>query len=476
MEKQNPNLQQTQQKQKASDDLAQILFRNADNVEIEVSYEQILTDTQKYMIENHAKTISESSSNSADVIKNFIRQYVQLRKYKLKDMSTEDLVDNLYESMAGYAFLRKYLDSPDTEEININAWDDIEIIRSGGRAEKLNEHFMSPEHAIDIIRRMIAPTGVTLDRTTPRIYSNIGQHIRVSAAMAPLVDEAIGLTASIRIVNQRIVTSDYLLATDTCTTDMLAFLQACIRYGASVCIAGATGSGKTTIMGWLLSNVPDNRRLVTIEDGSREFNLVKKDEKGNTVNSVVHLLTRHTESENVQNINQDDLLEYTLRMHPDVIGVGEIRAARECMAVAEASRTGHTCATTIHSNSAADSYRRMMTLAKRQNNLNDNVLMEIMVEAFPIIVFTKQMEDGTRKIIEIIEAQGYKNDELQYQTLFDYHVTDNRRDPRTGSIQITGCYRRRGFISDNLCTTFLNNGITKDELLCLTCGKEEDNL
>ena len=388
-------------------------------------------------------------------------------------MTLDELVDRLYESMAGYGFLRKYLDAPDTEEININAWDDVEIIRSGGRAQKLDEHFSSPDHAVDIVRRMIAPTGVTLDRTSPRIYSNIGQHIRVSAAMTPLVDEHIGLTASIRIVNQRIVTSEYLLSSGTCTPDMLAFLRACIRYGASVCIAGATGSGKTTIMGWLLSNVPDNRRLVTIEDGSREFNLVKKDAKGNTVNSVVHLLTRHTESDNVQDISQDDLLEYTLRMHPDIIGVGEIRAAKECMAVAEASRTGHTCATTIHSNSAADSYRRMMTLAKRQNNLNDTVLMDIMIEAFPIVAFAKQMEDGSRKIIEIIEAVGFKNDELQYRTLFDYHVTYNYRDPDTGKVKITGQYRRVGYPSVHLRNTFINNGITAEELTQLLAGEEE---
>ena len=199
-----------------------------------------------------------------------------------------------------------------------------------------------------------------------------------------------GVNASIRIVNQQSVTEDKLLKSGSATREMLDFLTACVRYGVSVCIAGATGSGKTTIMAWLLSTVPDNRRLITIEDGSREFNLVKKDADGNILNSVCHLLTRPNENPELD-IDQDFLLERVLRKHPNVIGVGEIRAAAECMSVAEASRTGHTCLTTIHSNSGESSYKRMMTLAKRKFQMADEILLQIMVEAFPITFATKSV-------------------------------------------------------------------------------------
>ena len=94
-------------------------------------------------------------------------------------------------------------------------------------------------------------------------------------------------------------------------------------------------------MAWLLSNVPNNRRLITIEEGSREFDLVKRDAQGNILNSVVHLLTRPSENPAL-NINQDFLLERVLRKHPDVIGVGEMRSAAESLSAAESSRTGHT--------------------------------------------------------------------------------------------------------------------------------------
>ena len=161
---------------------------------------------------------------------------------------------------------------------------------------------------------------------------------RSGEADFPAEFDEVGINASIRIVNQQTVSEQKLLDSGSATAEMLHFLMACIRYGVSVCIAGSTGSGKTTIMAWLLSNVPNNQRLITIEEGSREFDLVKRDENGNILNSVIHLLTRPSENPAL-NINQDFLLERVLRKHPNVIGVGEMRSAAESLSAAESSRT-----------------------------------------------------------------------------------------------------------------------------------------
>ena len=243
---------------------------------------------------------------------------------------------------------------------------------------------------------------------------------------------------------------------------MLDLLTCCIRYGVSVCIAGSTGSGKTTVMSWLLSMVPDNRRLITIEEGSREFDLIKRDENGHATNSVVHLLTRPHETPSLD-IDQDLLLERVLRKHPDVIGVGEMRSAKEALSVAESSRTGHTVVTTIHSNSSESTYRRMMTLAKRKYNMADDILMQIMVEAYPIVVFTKQLEDGSRKIMQIIEGEDYRDGQLIYRPLYQYDVSDNRTDGH-GRITVIGKHRRFGGISDTLKKRMLDNGIPAGKL------------
>ena len=301
----------------------------------------------------------------AAIEKNIIRQYLIRQKYSVSGYDTDSLTERLYEDMAGYSFLRKWIYRDGVEEININAYNDIEVILSGGRSMKIPEKFASPTQAIDVMRRMLTSCGMIIDDTMPSVLGHIDKNIRISVDKTPLVDADVGVNASIRIVNQQSVTEDKLLQSGSATRPMLDFLTACVRYGVSVCIAGATGSGKTTIMAWLLSTVPDNRRLITIEDGSREFNLVKRDADGNILNSVCYLLTRPNENPELD-INQDFLLERVLRKHPNVIGVGEIRAAAECMSVAEASRTGHTCLTTIHSNSGISSYRRMMTLAKRK--------------------------------------------------------------------------------------------------------------
>lgn len=431
-----------------------------------LTYEKVLEDVQRYFSENHASTIAEASEGNtlraAAVLKELMFQYLVKRKYAINGFTTEELCARLYEDMAGYSFLKKWIYRPGVEEVNINAYNDIEVIMNSGRSIKIPDKFSSPQHAIDVVRRMLNACGMVIDDTMPSVIGFLDKNIRISVDKTPIVDPDVGINASIRIVNQQTVSEQKLLNSGSATAEMLHFLTACIRYGVSVCIAGSTGSGKTTIMAWLLSNVPNNRRLITIEEGSREFDLIKRDENGNILNSVVHLLTRPHENPSM-NINQDFLLERVLRKHPDVIGVGEMRSAAESLSAAESSRTGHTVCTTIHSNSCDSTYRRMMTLAKRKYNMDDSILMQIMVEAYPVVVFTKQLEDRSRKIMEIIEGEDYQDGHLLYRSLYKYEVVDNVTDAN-GEIHVIGHHSRSGQISDALKKRLLDNGISHKEL------------
>lgn len=417
-----------------------------------LTYEKVLENVQRYFSENHASTIAEAGEGNtlraAAVLKELMIQYLVKRKYAIDGFTTEELCARLYEDMAGYSFLKKWIYRPGVEEVNINAYNDIEVIMNSGRSIKIPDKFSSPQHAIDVVRRMLNACGMVIDDTMPSVIGFLDKNIRISVDKTPIVDPDVGINASIRIVNQQTVSEQKLLNSGSATAEMLHFLTACIRYGVSVCIAGSTGSGKTTIMAWLLSNVPNNRRLITIEEGSREFDLIKRDENGNILNSVVHLLTRPHENPSM-NINQDFLLERVLRKHPDVIGVGEMRSAAESLSAAESSRTGHTVCTTIHSNSCDSTYRRMMTLAKRKYNMDDSILMQIMVEAYPVVVFTKQLEDRSRKIMEIIEGEDYQDGHLLYRSLYKYEVVDNVTDAN-GEIHVIGHHNRSGQISDAL--------------------------
>lgn len=438
-----------------------------------LTYEQVLEDVQRYFSENHASTIAEAGEGNAGraaaVLKELMAQYLVKKKYALKGLTTAELCGRLYEDMAGYSFLKNWIYKPGVEEVNINAYNDIEVIMNSGRSMKIPDKFSSPQHAIDVVRRMLNACGMVIDDTMPSVIGFLDKNIRISVDKTPIVDPEVGINASIRIVNQQTVSEQKLLDSGSATAEMLHFLTACIRYGVSVCIAGSTGSGKTTIMAWLLSNVPNNRRLITIEEGSREFDLVKRDADGNILNSVVHLLTRPHENP-AMNINQDFLLERVLRKHPDVIGVGEMRSAAESLSAAESSRTGHTVCTTIHSNSCDSTYRRMMTLAKRKYNMDDSILMQIMVEAYPVVVFTKQLEDRSRKIMEIIEGEDYQDGRLCYRSLYKYEVLDNVTGP-AGEVRVVGRHRKIGQITDALRKRLLDNGISHKELEEFT-GKE----
>lgn len=431
-----------------------------------LTYEKVLENVQRYFSENHTSTIAEAGEGNtlraAAVLKELMIQYLVKRKYAIDGFTTEELCARLYEDMAGYSFLKKWIYRPGVEEVNINAYNDIEVIMNSGRSIKIPDKFSSPQHAIDVVRRMLNACGMVIDDTMPSVIGFLDKNIRISVDKTPIVDPDVGINASIRIVNQQTVSEQKLLNSGSATAEMLHFLTACIRYGVSVCIAGSTGSGKTTIMAWLLSNVPNNRRLITIEEGSREFDLIKRDENGNILNSVVHLLTRPHENPSM-NINQDFLLERVLRKHPDVIGVGEMRSAAESLSAAESSRTGHTVCTTIHSNSCDSTYRRMMTLAKRKYNMDDSILMQIMVEAYPVVVFTKQLEDRSRKIMEIIEGEDYQDGHLLYRSLYKYEVVDNVTDAN-GEIHVIGHHNRSGQISDALKKRLLDNGISHKEL------------
>jgi pilus assembly protein CpaF len=461
----------------------------------EVTYESVLEDVQRYFTENHAATIAseDDAERAAEFLKELISQYIVKRKYNLEGLTTDELTAKLYEDMAGYSFLKKWIYMPSIEEVNINAYDDIEVIMNSGRGIKIPDKFSSPQQAIDVVRRMLSACGMVIDDTMPSVIGYLDKNIRISVDKAPIVDCDVGINASIRIINQQTVTREKLLTSGSATEEMLDFLNACIRYGVSVCIAGATSSGKTTIMAWLLSRVPYNRRLITLEEGSREFSLIVKDENGKTLNSVVHLLTRPHENPQL-NIDQGFLLERILRKHPDVIGVGEMRSAREALAAAEASRTGHTVVTTIHSNSAAQTYRRMMTLAKTRNAIDDETLMQIMVEAYPIVIFTKQLEDRSRRITEIIEGEDFVDGQLKYRSLYRYRVEDNRVKitKRTGNqsipsyriaemaslgkiepqsvyeeldvVEVVGHHQKERNISDTLKKRLLDNGISHKEL------------
>ena len=420
----------------------------------------VLTDVQEYISSKYSSLLIEGTKDDVkEQIKLYISKYLMDNRVTVDGMDNDLLIDRLYVEMAEFSFLTKYIFGTGIEEINVNAWNDIEIHKAGGETIKLDEHFDSPQHAINVVRRMLHVSGMVLDNAAPAVLGHLSKNIRIAVLKTPLVDEDVGVAASIRIVNPQNFTKADFVKAKTATDDMMDFLSECLRFGVSTCVAGATSSGKTTVAGWLLNTIPDHKRIFTIENGSRELALVRS-RNGKVLNSVIHTLTRASENE-MQNIDQDILLDFALRFNPEIICVGEMRGP-EAYTAQEASRTGHTVLTTIHSNSCESTYRRMVTLCKRKYDISDETLLSLVTEAFPLVVFTKQLENRERKIMEIMECEILPDGSRKYRTIYRYKITENRIDQNR--LIINGHHEKISDISESLQKRLMENGVSKDAL------------
>ena len=423
-------------------------------------YSSVLHEVQEFISGKYASLLTEGSSEeSREQIKRYITKYVQDNRIAVGGMTQEQLVDSLYTEMAEFSFLTKFIFGSGIEEIDVNAWNDIEVQYSDGTTKKLDESFDSPEHAVNVVRRMLHVSGMVLDNASPTVLGHLSKNIRIAVLKTPVVDEDVGVAASIRIVNPQSMQKEDFIRGGTATSDMLDFMAECARYGASTCVAGATSSGKTTLAGWLLTTIPDNKRIFTIENGSRELALVRiKD--GKICNSVIHTMTR--DSENVrQQITQITLLDIALRFNPDFLVVGEMRGA-EANAAQEAARTGITVLTTIHSNSCDATWRRMLSLCKRAVDMSDETLMAYVTEAYPLVVFCKQLENRQRRVMEIMECEILPDGARNFRPLFRYHITENYME--NGKFIIKGQHLAVQSISESMQRRLLENGMPQDTL------------
>jgi pilus assembly protein CpaF len=410
-------------------------------------YEAILETVRKQISLENAESLSAviADEKAAQTVRRLIENYISEQQLHLPGYDMNQLADRLYGDMAGFGFLDKYIYDTEIEEINGNSWNDIELITAEG-VHKISEHFATPQRAVDMIRKMARLGGLILDNTSPAVDSYLTRGIRISAMIPPLVDMDVGAVFSLRRQRLSRVSAQQLVNWGTATHDMLDFLALCANHGISIGFAGKTGSGKTTDISYVLGSIDHNQRIFTIEE-TRELDLVEHDHNGKVKNRVIHTRTRNSGIEEAD-IDANDLLRKALRFHPDVIVPAEMRGA-EAMIAQEAARTGHTVITSLHANSARMAYKRILSMCQMSDTkISTQILLSMIVEAFPIMVFKKQLPDGTRRIMEIIEATGVENGEVQATSLFRYMFSQENG----------GQHIRVGAISDTLANNLLENG------------------
>ena len=422
-----------------------------------IDFVSLLHKSQEYISENYAAALSDRSKIVQ--LRSYIEKYLHDSGFEVEGMTFRELADKLYSEMAEYSVLTKYLGRDEIEEININGWDDIAVTYTDGHIEKAKEHFYNPQHAVDVVKRLLHHSGMIIDNATPMSQGHLPGNTRITALKEPLVDDDRGISVSIRLLHPSRVDMKALVKGGNATQKMIDFLCMCLRYGISFVVAGATSSGKTTLLNALLTSIPDNKRIFTIESGSRELSLVKVKD-GKVVNNVVHTLSRPSDNP-AYDITQEDLVVASLRFNPDIVVVGEMRDTEAYSAV-EASLTGHTVVSTIHASAADAAHMRLGLLCQKRFPINFATSLMQAGQAFPLVVYAHKLEDNSRKIMDISECVITPSGEREYHTLFRFRITKN--ELKRGKYKIDGYFEQPEIMSEYLKAKFLQFGVPQETL------------
>lgn len=426
------------------------------------------------IIREHVKEHIVSEYTNADqgvgevTYKSYIKKYLEDKKVQPPEgMIQSELIDYLYNAMREFSILTEPLNDPDVEEINVDSWRGVFIYYNDGSIVQTKYHFLSPEDALDIVRKLLRSEkfGNKLDVETPIVRGHLSQNKRITASQNPIIDLDRGVQANIRIINPRKLMRADFIEKGTASEEIYDFLLGCFCCGLSTVFIGATNTGKTTMMSSLLRLLPKNKRLLTIENEVREFNLEEVDEHGNIKNSVIHWVTNHR-------YDQEKLMEYALTTNPNFICLAEMKS-EEAFAVIEACRTGHPVATTVHANSCRSAYIRMTTLCQLKGlQIDNDTLYQLCIEAFPIAVMLEHLDDNSRRITEITECLLDENRKPIINTLFKYRIKRRWID-ESGKVKLDGEFVKVNDISEETKEQFISHGF---DISFLTNNKKDSPL
>ncbi|MCU0651422.1 MAG: Flp pilus assembly complex ATPase component TadA [Candidatus Omnitrophica bacterium] len=309
------------------------------------------------------------------------------------------LVKEILDEALGLGPLEDLLAEPGITDIMVNNKDEIYIER-GGKIELTSKKFISNDQVKTIIERIIAPIGRRIDESVPMVDARLPDGSRVNAIIPPL--SLTGPSLTIRKFRKERFKTEELIELNTLNQPMADFIKACVVARKNIIVSGGTGSGKTTILNVLSAFIPDNERIVTIEDAA-ELKLHQE--------HWIRLESRPPNIEGRGAITIRDLFRNTLRMRPDRILIGECRGI-ETLDMLQAMNTGHDGSmTTVHANSTQDVFSRLDSMILMAGvELPIRAIREMIASAIDMVVHTARLSDGTRKIIQVTEVAGMKDE------------------------------------------------------------------
>ena len=324
----------------------------------------------------------------------------------------ERLVNDVQHELFGLGPLEPLLADPTISDILVNAHNTIYIERRG-KLEPTNVRFKDDEHLMRVIERIVSSVGRRIDESSPMVDARLQDGSRVNAIIPPLAID--GPVVSIRRFGSDPLKMSTLIDFKALTKDIADMLQMCVTARLNVLISGGTGAGKTTLLNALSAYIPENERIVTIED-SAELQLQQP--------HVVRLETRPPNIEGRGEVTQRDLVRNSLRMRPDRIVIGEVRSG-EAIDMLQAMNTGHDGSlTTIHANTPRDALSRLETMIQMTGmRLSDRAMRQQIASALNLVVQVARLSDGSRRVTSISEITGMEGETITMQEIFQYERT-----------------------------------------------------
>jgi pilus assembly protein CpaF len=340
---------------------------------------------------------------------------IKEEKIPLTTLERDQLVAAITDQVLGYGPIERYLADPAVTEIMVNGLDGIYVERDG-KIALTDSYFLSDQHLLRVIDRIVAPVGRRIDELSPMVDARLADGSRVNAIIPPLAVD--GPVLTIRKFGQHTFTADDLVRSGAMTDELAAFLSACVEGRANILVSGGTGSGKTTLLNVLSAMIPEGERIVTIED-SAELRLAQR--------HVVRLEGRPPNIEGRGEVVARDLVRNALRMRPDRIIIGEVRGG-EALDMLQAMNTGHDGSlSTLHANTPRDALARLETMSLMAGfDLPLRAIREQSAAAIDLLVHIARLPDGTRRVTKVCGVDGMESDIITLSDLFVFEYGEGR--------------------------------------------------
>ncbi|MCR4310566.1 MAG: CpaF family protein [Deltaproteobacteria bacterium] len=394
------------------------------------SYHELKSTIHRRLIDRlDLSTVADLTPEQlSGIIKTVVENMIAQEGIPLSRPERDRLVVEIQNETMGLGPLEPLLSDTEISDIMVNGPQRVFVERRG-KIEKTDVFFKDNEHLMAVIERIVSKVGRRVDEASPMVDARLADGSRVNVIIPPLAID--GPALSIRRFGVKPLKMENLLANGSLTEEMATAFEAMVKARMNILVSGGTGAGKTTFLNVLSSSIPDDERIITVEDAAE---LILQQEH------TVRLETRPPNIEGKGAITQRDLVRNALRMRPDRIIVGEVRGG-EALDMLQAMNTGHDGSiSTIHANAPRDALSRIETMVLMAGfDLPSKAIREQIASALNVILQLSRMSDGTRKVVTVSEVMGMEGDVVVMQDIF---VFEKRGVDRDG--KVLGEYRATG--------------------------------